>query len=169
MLSRDDLMASPALTWATVAEGESAVLKSETTHYVGVFEKRTRACTTDGGASSTRSVEPTCVGPVLHGKTYASGSKAATTGIEHRHFDHPGSSVSITDAAGSELVSLAHDPHGEPRRPDWTRRPSEAEVAALASDHGDRRSRGFTGHEHLDRTRLVHVNGRCTTRCWAVS
>ena len=65
--------------------------------------------------------------------------------IEYRHFDHLGSSASITDAAGSELVSLAHDPHGERRRPDWTRRLSEAETGALASDHPDRTSRGFTG------------------------
>ena len=48
----------------------------------------------------------------------------------------------------------------ERRKPDWTRRLSEAEIAALGTDHGDRTSRGFTGHEHLDRTGLVHMNGR---------
>ena len=36
-----------------VGEGDTAVLKSETTHYVGAFEKRTWACTTAGGKSST--------------------------------------------------------------------------------------------------------------------
>ena len=145
----------------TVGEGETAVLKSETTHYVGAFEKRTWACTTDGGASSTQSVERTRVGPVLHVRRFACGSSTASTPeIEYRHFDHLGSSASITDSAGSELVSLAHDPHGERRKPDWTRRLSEAEVEALGTDHGDRTSRGFTGHEHLDRTGLVHMNGR---------
>ena len=101
------------------------------------------------------------MGPVLHVKRYACGSTAAPTPeIEYRHFDHLGSPASITDAAGSELVALAHDPHGERRIADWTRRLNEAEIAALGSDHGDRTSRGFTGHEQLDRTGLVHMNGR---------
>ena len=143
-----------------VDEGDTAVLKSETTYYAGAFEKRTWACTTAGGASSTRSVERTPVGPVLHVRRFACGSETPTPEIEYRHFDHLGSSASITDAAGAELVALAHDPHGERRKPDWTRRLSESEIAALGTDHGDRTSRGFTGHEHLDRTGLVHMNGR---------
>ena len=148
----------------TVGEGESAVLKSETTHYVGAFEKTTRACTVGEGESeteSTESVERTRAGPVLHVKRTPCGNSTADPAeIEYRHFDHLGSSASITDAAGSELVSLAHDPHGERRKPDWTRRLSKSEIAALGTDHGDRTSRGFTGHEHLDRTGLVHMNGR---------
>ena len=147
-----------------VGDGDSAVMKSETTHYVGAFEKRTRACVTGEGESetaSTQSVERTRVGPVLHVKRYACGSTAAPTPeIEYRHFDHLGSPASITDAAGSELVALAHDPHGERRKADWTRRLNDAEIESLGTDHGDRTSRGFTGHEQLDRTGLVHMNGR---------
>ena len=144
-----------------VGDGDTAVLKSETTYYAGAYEKRTRACTTGEGKSSTESVERTRVGPVLHVKrTPCGNSSAAPAEIEYRHFDHLGSSASITDAAGAELVALAHDPHGERRKPDWTRRLSESEIAALGTDHGDRTSRGFTGHEHLDRTGLVHMNGR---------
>ena len=147
-----------------VGAGDAAVLKSETTHYVGAYEKRTRACTTGEGDSeeeSTESVERTRVGPVLHVNRYACGStEASASEIEYRHFDHLGSTGSVTSAAGAELVALAHDPHGERRKPDWTRRLNEAEIDALGSDHGDRTSRGFTGHEHLDRTGLVHMNGR---------
>ena len=146
-----------------VGDEVSGVMKSETTHYVGAYEKRTRACTVGEGEdarASTQSVERTRVGPVLHVKTFACGSTDATTEIEYRHFDHLGSLASITNSAGSELVALAHDPHGERRKPDWTRRLSDAEIEALASDHPDRTSRGFTGHEHLDRTGLVHMNGR---------
>ena len=147
-----------------VGEGDTAVLKSETTYYAGAFEKTTRACTVGEGESeteSTESVERTRVGPVLHVKRTPCGNSSANPAeIEYRHFDHLGSSASITDAAGAELVALAHDPHGERRKPDWTRRLSEAEIETLAADHGDRTSRGFTGHEHLDRTGLVHMNGR---------
>ena len=57
-------------------------------------------------------------------------------------------------------MALAHDPHGERRKPDWTRQLNQSEIEALAADHGDRTSRGFTGHEHLDRTGIVHMNGR---------
>ena len=129
-----------------VGEGDMAVLKSETTYYAGGYEKTTRACVTDAGGSATESVERTRVGPVLHVKrTPCGNSSAAPAEIEYRHFDHLGSSASITDAAGAELVALAHDPHGERRKPDWTRRLSESETEALAADHGDRTSRGFTG------------------------
>ena len=147
-----------------VGEGDTAVLKSETTYYAGAYEKTTRACIVGEGESeteSTESVERTRVGPVLHVKRTPCGNSSADPAeIEYRHFDHLGSSASITSAAGAELVALAHDPHGERRKPDWTRRLSEAEIETLAADHGDRTSRGFTGHEHLDRTGLVHMNGR---------
>ena len=147
-----------------VGEGDMAAMKSETTYYAGAYEKTTRACIVGEGESateSTESVERTRVGPVLHVKRTPCGNSSADPAeIEYRHFDHLGSSASITDAAGAELVALAHDPHGERRKPDWTRRLSEAEIAALGTDHGDRTSRGFTGHEHLDRTGLVHMNGR---------
>ena len=147
--------------WKVVAADGTAAMKSETTHYAGAYEKRTRACTTGEGESETESVERTRVGPVLHVRRFACGSEEASTPeIEYRHFDHLGSSASITDAAGSELVALAHDPHGERRKTDWTRRLSESETAALGADHADRTSRGFTGHEQLDRTGLVHMNGR---------
>ena len=147
--------------WKVVAADGTAAMKSETTYYAGGYEKRTRACETSDGTSATESVERTRVGPVLHVKrTPCGNSTAGPAEIEYRHFDHLGSSASITSAAGAELVALAHDPHGERRKPDWTRRLSEAEIAALGTDHGDRTSRGFTGHEHLDRTGLVHMNGR---------
>ena len=147
-----------------VGDGDMAVLKSETTHYAGAYEKTTRACTTGEGDSeeeSTESVERTRAGPVLHVNRYACGITAASTPeIEYRHFDHLGSTGSVTSAAGAELVALAHDPHGERRKPDWTRQLNQSEIEALAADHADRTSRGFTGHEQLDRTGLVHMNGR---------
>ena len=147
-----------------VGDGDMAVLKSETTHYAGAYEKRTRACTMGEGESAmeaTASVERTRAGPVLHVKRYACGSTdASASEIEYRHFDHLGSTGSVTSAAGAELVALAHDPHGERRKPDWTRQLNQSEIEALAADHADRTSRGFTGHEQLDRTGLVHMNGR---------
>ena len=57
-------------------------------------------------------------------------------------------------------MALSHDPHGERRKPDWTGRLTAEEIEALLRAQGERVSRGFTGHEHLDRTGLIHMNGR---------
>ena len=59
-----------------------------------------------------------------------------------------------------ELVVLGHDPYGERRKNDWTARLTRAEIETLLGAHGERVSRGFTKHEHLDRTGLIHMNGR---------
>ena len=57
--------------------------------------------------------------------------------------------------------TLAHDPYGTRRRADWTAQLPAAEVAALAAGQDAGRARsGFTGHEPLDRTGFVHMNGR---------
>ena len=57
----------------------------------------------DCATESTEAVERTRVGPVLHVKrTPCGNSTAAPAEIEYRHFDHLGSSASITDAAGAE-------------------------------------------------------------------
>ena len=55
---------------------------------------------------------------------------------------------------------LAYDPFGERRNSDWIGAISPAEFAALLAEMNVRTSRGFTGHEHLDRTGLIHMNGR---------
>ena len=47
---------------------------------------------------------------------------------------------------------LGYDLNGERRDNDWTARLTEAEIETLLGDHGERVSRGFTRHEHLDRT-----------------
>ena len=40
------------------------------------------------------------------------------------------------------------------------RRLTRAEIETLLGAHGERVSRGFTRHEHMDRTGLIHMNGR---------
>ncbi len=37
---------------------------------------------------------------------------------------------------------------------------SDAELTALAGESPQRTARGYTGHEHLERTGLIHMNGR---------
>ena len=110
-------------------------------------------------------VERTRLGVVVHVRTTPApdpqGNRGSTTEAgEYLHRDHLGSVESVTDASGNELAAMAHDPYGDRRRPDWTGRLTEASSTALVDAQGRRASRRFTGHEHLDRTGLVHMNGR---------
>ena len=150
------------------------VTKTTRTYYAGAYEKTV----TVGGDT----VERTRIGDsVVHVKTVTVGgdtvehvkttpesasilvtNPVATTesAFEYLHRDHLGSVEAVTDADGNELVVLGHDPYGERRKSDWTAQLTPAETETLRSEHGERVSRGFTGHEHLDRTGLVHMNGR---------
>ena len=130
--------------------------KTTRTYYAGAYEKTVTA----GGDT----VERTRIGDaVVHVKTTPASTDTATTAtsaFEYLHRDHLGSVEAVTDADGEELVVLGHDPHGQRRVEDWEARLTPAEIEALRAEHGERVSRGFTGHEHLDRTGLVHMNGR---------
>ena len=103
-------------------------------------------------------VEKTRAGPALEVRTSATSSAPV---FEYVHADHLGSAAAVTDASGAALLSLAHDPYGTRRRADWTGQLPAAEVAALAAGQDAGRARSaFTGHEPLDRTGFVHMNGR---------
>ena len=143
----------------TEVEGETTtttVTKTTRTYYAGAYEK---TVTVDGAT-----VERTRIGDsVIHVKTTPAATDTAataTSAFEYLHRDHLGSVEAVTDASGAELVVLGHDPYGERRDNDWTARLTRAEIETLLSDDGERVSRGFTGHEHLDRTGLIHMNGR---------
>ena len=67
--------------------------------------------------------------------------------------DHLGSVAVITDDTGSVVERLAYDAWGKRRYPDGT----DDNFGLLTSSI---MSRGFTGHEMLDDTDLVNMNGR---------
>ena len=138
----------------TVGSGAAATMYTSRKYYAGAYEKTVTA----GGDT----VERVRIGEsVVHVKTTPAGMPAGQKSVfEYAHRDHLGSLESVTDAAGKELVVLAHDPYGERRKPDWTGRLTAEEIEALLGAQGERVSRGFTGHEHLDRTGLIHMNGR---------
>ena len=72
--------------------------------------------------------------------------------IRYLHRDHIGSVDLITGAGGAIVERRSYDSHGKPRAADW--QPGSGFLAS-----GETR-RGFTGHEHLDETGLIHMNGR---------
>ena len=132
----------------------TTVSKTSRKYYAGAYEKTV----TVGGDT----VERVRIGDsVVHVKTTPAGMMARGSSVfEYVHRDHLGSVEAVTDQNGAELVVLGHDPYGERRKPDWTGQLTEAEIEALLGAHGERVSRGFTRHEHLDRTGLIHMNGR---------
>jgi RHS repeat-associated protein len=76
-----------------------------------------------------------------------------TTSITYWHTDHLGSISAISDANGTLTESLNYEAFGQRRNADGS--PDLAnQLSATVTD------RGFTGHEHLDDQRLIHMNGR---------
>ena len=132
----------------------TTTMETSRKYYAGAYEKTV----TVGGAT----VERVRVGDsVVHVRTTPAGAMpTATSAFEYAHRDHLGSVEAVTDASGNELVVLGHDPYGERRKPHWTGQLTESEIETLLGAHGERVSRGFTRHEHLDRTGLIHMNGR---------
>ncbi len=79
---------------------------------------------------------------------------AALEAVEYTHRDHLGSIDAVSDASGSETANLAYDPYGQRREGGYS-----AQSSTIADLTGSS-VRGYTDHEHLDRTGFVHMNGR---------
>ena len=141
-------------------DGET--LRTENTYYVGSFEELLPRA----GAAHTSIRQTRVTDGVRHVKTTAvstadDGTKTTNTAkyVDYIHKDHLGSVEGVTGAAGARTRTLAHDPFGSRRKADWTAALTDAEVSALAGS-SDPRTRGHTGHEHLDRTGFIHRGGR---------
>ncbi len=80
--------------------------------------------------------------------------------IEFFHKDHLGSIEAITDQYGTILQKMSFDAFGARRKTNWAGELTQAETETLLAEIGIGTSRGYTGHEHLDRTGLIHMNGR---------
>jgi RHS repeat-associated protein len=82
-----------------------------------------------------------------------------STGGKDRYFftkDHLGSTAAITHADGPIRVRESFDGHGKRRGVTWSGNPTAGQLATM----NEISRRGFTFHEHLDSTELVHMNGR---------
>ncbi|WP_405240650.1 RHS repeat domain-containing protein [Lentisalinibacter orientalis] len=118
-----------------------------TTYYVGAhFEKETKSGVTEyrhnifaGNRAVAVYTRPT--------------SGSITTRYLHR--DHLGSVVSVTDESGNVDQTFSYDAFGKRRYPNWSADPTDSQFSVPNATE-----RGYTGHEHLDSVRLVHMNGR---------
>src|SRR6266852_1531409 len=77
--------------------------------------------------------------------------------VQYLHLDRLGSTDTVSDASGNEREGHGFDAFGGPRGRDWQ---SSGNQLHPGGDFGAATTRGFTGHEHLDETFLIHMNGR---------
>lgn len=84
---------------------------------------------------------------------------SAGDSISYLHTDRLGSIIAISDENGNNTSNTGRgfDPFGKPREEDW----DDVSPFAEGDLNGyETTTRGFTGHEHLNGTDLIHMNGR---------
>ena len=135
---------------------DAGTLRTEHTFYVGRFEE-----VLYGDPPNYSSIQKTRVtDSLLHVRTTSADGMTVVSAMEYLHRDHLGSVEAVTDAGGASLLVQAYDPFGERRKSDWMGMLSASERQTLADNQPLKTSRGYTGHEHLDRTGFIHMNGR---------
>ena len=163
-MSRDEFAYGPdgARYHRKTSYMDGETLRTENTYYAGAFEELLPRA----GAAHTSIRQTRVTDGVRHVKTTAittadDGTKTTTTAnyVDYIHKDHLGSVEGVTGGAGARTRTLAYDPYGGRRKADWTAALTSAEISALAGS-SDPRTRGHTGHEHLDRTGFIHRGGR---------
>ncbi len=102
-------------------------------------------------------------GPLKVERTFVSGSavvekQGGIRKIRYQHFDSLGSLAMVTDEAGQVTEEHGFDAFGAPREGGWT--DNGAKLHSGQVNREELTERGFTGHEHLDGHRLVHMRGR---------
>lgn len=131
------------------------IQQTEHTFYVGEFEE-----IVSSNDSDYLGIKKSRVGDsILHVAATLNNSLVETS-IEYLLRDHLGSVEKVTDESGNILMTQAFDPFGERRSPTWLSAITDAETETLLASLDIGTSRGYTGHEHLSRTGLIHMNGR---------
>ncbi len=120
-----------------------------TTYYVGGRYEREIA----GGVTTHRH------SVLANGKVAAIVSRPSSGSVTtvYPHRDHLSSIVKTTNGSGAVLDSMSFDAFGKRRNANWTADNSDLLFNGSSSLST---KRGYTGHEHLDVVRLVHMNGR---------
>lgn len=133
---------------------QSGALRTEHTFYVGDYE----VIIFDSGA--TYQSEKSQIGNLLHvRKTPFAGSPVELQYVLHR--DHLGSTDAVTLDNGSVLANLAFEPFGARRNSSTlTSNITSPQLNDLFLKMDALPSDGYTGHEALDRTGFIHMNGR---------
>jgi len=132
--------------WKQVATYSSG---TETTIYIGGLMEKV----TIGSLISYRHIISAPGGTTIHRVLRSS----STNDTYYLASDHLGSTDVVLNDSGDAVVYTSFDAFGQRRDPvDWSGPPSASDLTKI----GNSTRHGFTGHEHLDNTSLIHMNGR---------
>jgi RHS repeat-associated protein len=129
--------------------------QTEHTFYVGSFEE---VITADDPTYAR--IETTNISGSINHKRRTPHTGSADQGFEYLYRDHLGSIETITDQNGAVITQLGYEPFGSRRKTDGSAQLTPAEIEQLQNQSDTVTRRGYTDHEHLDRTGLIHMNGR---------
>ena len=125
------------------------------TVYLGAFEE-VRPQNTN---SNYNLIQKSNLGSVVHVRTVDAAS-IVDERLEYVHFDHQGSIDAVTDENGNLVNKTSFDAFGGRREDNWSRTISTPALDLIKQQEDEHYSRGYTAHEHLNRTGFVHMNGR---------
>ncbi len=133
--------------------------RTEHTFYVGNFEY-----TRYDSSHTLQWTKKTTVGNVLHTLTQPD-SGGTYDELRALMTDHLGSVIAVADETPDysnqvEQQHLAYEAFGQRRKASWTGKLNSTEFSNLLTEFPESTTRGFTGHEMLDRTGFIHMNGR---------
>ena len=135
---------------------DNGFLSTEHTFYIDGIEEIIPAATSQ---YSLINKAPISEG-VMFIQTVTRANGGVESGFEYLHKDYLDSTEVVTDENGYRLISFAYDAFGSRRHADWSKALTDSELKTLAKTLNIKNRRGFTGHEHLDRTGIIHMNGR---------
>lgn len=117
---------------------------TQTTYYVGLFEKVVKSRVTVYRHTITAGGRRVGI--------YTQRSNG-NNDIRYLHTDHQGSLNAITDETGNVVERFSFDAFGRVRQTDWT-------YDLVGNLMSNVTTRGYTGHEQLNDVGLIHMNGR---------
>lgn len=140
---------------------------SDVRFYYGADQLRYKQTKTQSGVTKTtvyigKLYEQVTTGSLVEKKSYLDGIAILTQKIQNNtttnkigflHRDRLGSMTLIVNDKGAKLEGHSFDPFGRPR----TEKLQDSFPAIVGSSFT---TRGFTEHEHLDDSQLIHMNGR---------
>lgn len=138
-------------TW----KDDQDIQQVEHTFYVGQFEE-----IVSSNDSDYQGVKKSRIGDSILHVVATLDNTTIENSFEYLLRDHLGSVEKVTDETGSVLMTQAFDPFGERRSDTWLTSITDVETDALLETMEVATSRGYTGHEHLSRTGIIHMNGR---------
>jgi len=122
----------------------TTVNTSETTYYIGKLYEEVR--------SDNRVEKKLYIGDIAQ-QTEVTENGSTQYEIGYFHKDRLGSNIAISNETGTTFEGRSFDPFGKPRKDDLSNNANSILADTIYK-------RGFTDHEQLDDSQLIHMNGR---------